>query len=147
MARLVVLEFDDDGEADTLVEDWNRARQEAPRQEDGTLRIVLLTPQQENDVQCKIIGMYKRPTLFCDPSDGHRCRKTNSGWTKGKKWGWWVCGSCHKPSKLWGNNVSAIIGSARNLLLEESQPQPPIDHPIAAEVAQDILTNTGGGVV
>lgn len=142
MARLVVLSFDNDDQAQTLVEDWWEALQSTPANEEGKVRVDLLTPIQENNVQCQIVGVYKKPTLFCNPNDGHRGRKTSGGWTKGKKWGWWVCGTCHKPSLLWGNNINAVLGSARNLLPEITEPekaQPYIEKPIAAEDAQAIL--------
>jgi hypothetical protein len=64
----------------------------------------------------KLVGVFQVPTKFCDPTDGHRGRKTQAGWTRGKKYGWWVCGSCKKPTEAWGKSLNAILSSARNLL-------------------------------
>lgn len=48
----------------------------------------------------EIIAVYRAPTVFCD------CVSVkNRGWTKGQKWGWWVCDICGKPSKLAHNNT------------------------------------------
>lgn len=68
----------------------------------------------------RVIGLFKKPTKFCDPSDGHRGKKTQSGWTRGTKYGWWVCAKCKKPSEGWGNNLSAVLSAARNLLVTEA---------------------------
>ena len=41
----------------------------------------------------EVIAVYKAPTVFCE------CYSVkNRGWTKGKKWGWWVCDQCGKPA-------------------------------------------------
>jgi hypothetical protein len=64
----------------------------------------------------KVIGVFKVPTLYCDNSDGHRGKKTEAGWTRGRKYGWWVCGACKKPTKAWAENLNALLSSARNLL-------------------------------
>lgn len=63
-----------------------------------------------------VIGMFAVPTKYCDPSDGHRGKKTEAGWTRGKKYGWWVCGACKKPTRAWALNLNALMSSARNLL-------------------------------
>lgn len=45
-------------------------------------------------------AVYKKPTLFCDPLDSaHPSNRRVIGFTKGKKWGWWVCAACGKPRK------------------------------------------------
>jgi hypothetical protein len=61
-----------------------------------------------------------KPTMFCDNSDGHRGKKTASGWSKGKRWGLWICARCGKPSMRWGSAYQAVISSAKNLLDEEA---------------------------
>ena len=64
----------------------------------------------------ELTGVFKGPTTFCNNSDGHRGKKTEAGWTRGKKYGWWVCGKCKKPTERWSNNLNAVLSSARNLL-------------------------------
>jgi hypothetical protein len=91
----VVIEVEDDSKLDQLLEE------DIPRLQSGI----------------RTIGLFRVPTKFCDPSDGHRGRKTEAGWTRGKKYGWWVCGSCKKPSKMWGRNLNAVLSSTRNLLV------------------------------
>jgi hypothetical protein len=64
-----------------------------------------------------IAGMFAVPTKFCDDEPaGHRGKKTQAGWTRGKKYGWWVCGSCKKPTKAWGTNLNSLLSSCVNLL-------------------------------
>lgn len=50
----------------------------------------------------KLRGVWRKPSIFCNPSDGHRAgRKTFQGWARSKKYGWWVCSGCGKPTKKW----------------------------------------------
>lgn len=148
MARYVVLYFKDNAQAETLLEDWNDALETSSQDEDGNVRVELLTPEQENNVECNIVGFVAAPTVFCDPTDGHRKKKTQSGWTRGKKYGWWVCGICKKPSLIWGHSYRAVISAARNLrdevLAELKEEEPPKQEltPAGATpyaVAQEIL--------
>jgi hypothetical protein len=96
MAYLVVLSFEDDEQALTLVEDILAYP--------GSK---ILTPALENDVKGKVEAIYKRPTMFCDPTDRstHSGGKMSYSFTKGQKYGWWVCVSCKKPSKLFWESV------------------------------------------
>ncbi|HVI78682.1 MAG TPA: hypothetical protein VM715_11085 [Candidatus Acidoferrum sp.] len=63
-----------------------------------------------------VVGVFKAPTVYCDNTDGHRGKKTEAGWTRGKKYGWWVCGKCKKPTETWSKNLNAVLGAAKNLL-------------------------------
>lgn len=101
--QYVVLQIDSNDVSNRFVEDMLRAPE-------GGMPFV---PQT-----ARIVGQFQGPTNFCDPSDGHRGRKTDAGWTRGKKYGWWVCGSCKKPTRAWGKNLNAVLSSARNLLVE-----------------------------
>jgi hypothetical protein len=58
-------------------------------------------PNSEIFTAAKLRAVWRKPTLFCDSGDGHRGKKTAAGWTRGPKWGWWVCGACGKPTKGW----------------------------------------------
>lgn len=118
MARYVVLAFDSNAQAETLVEDWWNSLQTAPMDEDGKPRVRLLTPVQENDVECHVVGLLAKPTLFCNPEDGHlkSVGKTGRGFTRGMKYGWWVCAICKKPTKGWAAGWKPVVADARNLL-------------------------------
>jgi len=63
-----------------------------------------------------IVAVFQAPTVYCDNTDGHRGKKTEAGWTRGKKYGWWVCGKCKKPTETWSKNLNAVLGAAKNLL-------------------------------
>ena len=83
MAYNILLHFDDEEEALTFVEHI----------EDHASIIV-------RDGQ--VTAIYKAPTMFCE---GHGGKKTALGFTMGMKWGWWVCATCKKPSKLYWQNI------------------------------------------
>lgn len=43
-----------------------------------------------------LVGIFKVPTLFCE--GGHTAKRV-TGFTRGKRYGWYVCAVCKKPSK------------------------------------------------
>lgn len=53
----------------------------------------------------KVEGIYKKPTLFCNIMDPIHGSRRITGFTKGQKWGWWVCAVCKKPRKLAIDNL------------------------------------------
>lgn len=53
----------------------------------------------------KAPAIYKFPTMYHAPFDTHGGKKTEVGWTKGQKYGWWVCGTCRKPSQMYWDSV------------------------------------------
>lgn len=60
----------------------------------------------------EVVGLFRMPTVFCDGcSTGKRVR----GFTKGRRWGWWVCTVCKKPTHAWGTNIRAIVSDGRDL--------------------------------
>lgn len=110
MAVFVLLTFDDEGEAHDFV------------------GLVLNTRTRELDVALysmframSVWGVFKKPTQFCECVGG---RKTASGFTRGLKYGWWVCAKCKKPTARWasGRQWFSVIGS--NLLPKKLRPYP-----------------------
>lgn len=69
----------------------------------------------------EVTALVPAPTLFCQGCKGG---KTQTGWFKGPKYGWWVCAKCGKPSRGWAQNYRAVISSAKNLL-DDVQKEPP----------------------
>jgi hypothetical protein len=57
-------------------------------------------------------GVWKRPTIFCTCDSNDR----KVGFTRGRKYGWWVHAKCGKPSKLWGAGNAWHPALGRNLL-------------------------------
>jgi hypothetical protein len=113
--KFIVLRVEDDSLADALVETLN-AKPSLDLWEKTPADDVTPVP-----VPVDVVGLFKTPTNFCNPSDGHRGKKTDAGWTRGKKYGWWVCGACKKPTEAWGTNLNAVLSSARNLLAPSPQ--------------------------
>lgn len=109
MARLLVLSFKDNEAAEAA----------AKLLADGRTTIL-----NEFEHEAVVEGIYAAPTVFCDPGDGHRGKKTMSGWTRGKKYGWWVCGVCKKPSVMWGGRFECVVAQGRNLLADLLAPDP-----------------------
>lgn len=89
--RIIVIEFEDDADADEFVEAYF----------------------------CKsgeLVGMYQVPTIFCE-CDG----PSKVGWVQGKKRGWWVCPYCKRPSKsAWREDKYKIFGAYGFNQLEEN---------------------------
>ena len=100
MARYVVLYFEDNAEAESLVH-----RHDPLNPQEGELK-----------------ALVPAPTKFCD---GAACilsgSKRGRGWTRGLKFGWWVCSICRKPSRRWGQSYAAVLGAGKNLL-DDSDP-------------------------
>lgn len=105
MAVQVLLSFANDEQAKTFVQDVL-----------NNPDVPILSPVQENEVQVELCGVWKEPTLFCDPLDGHRGKKTEGGYTRGRKYGWWVCGKCGKPSKFAQGSTKWELALGTNLL-------------------------------
>lgn len=95
MAKYVVLEFEDDKDADGLVEGLNA--------------VGYILSASENSSMWKtypnVVGVFKKPTLFCECPP-----QNNPKSVRGQKWGWWLHKDCGKPRK--GN-----VHHPRNLIL------------------------------
>jgi hypothetical protein len=79
LAKYLVLSFEDDADADEAI----RLIQQA-----GCI------PNSGSEPACTVLAVYKKPTKFC------KCTSIKKrGWTRGKKYGWWVCDQCKKPSE------------------------------------------------
>lgn len=104
MAVYVVMSFDEDDDAKRFVKDVIR---------DGGVSIT-----DSDDI---LTGVYvetvvKKATMFCDESDGHRKNRSLSGYTRGKKYGWWCCALCGKPSQKWSESLLDPAAHGTNLL-------------------------------
>jgi len=96
VTKLVILEFEDDKEADKFVEEGN-----------GVWIDMGYTAKAE------VIGVYKYPTVFCE------C-VPQKGSTRGAKFGWWICSNCCKAMQGWHpakNLAPAVKWLSRNLTL------------------------------
>lgn len=102
MAKYVLLNFEDDDAADQFVKDCTDYP-DAP----------ILTPVQENEVKAFVRGVWKKPTKFCDCRGGGM---KNRGFTRGKKFGWWVCTKCKKPTVGWARGEHWFLALGKNLL-------------------------------
>ena len=89
----------------------------------------------------RIKGVFRRPTQFCDPANHRGSNKRVTGFTKGRKFGWWVCSICRKPASAWGRSLNAVLGAANNLLkpcgcAEQSAPTD-----LASELDRDYIAH------
>lgn len=55
-----------------------------------------------DEVHLEVVGVYRRPTLFCERNG---CGRRPTGFTWGKKWGWQICTTCARPAKMYWQNV------------------------------------------
>lgn len=100
MARYVLLSFDSNVEAEQYVRELAGAE----------------SPLSDNS---SIVGVFGKPTQFCDTATHpHATTRRVNGFTRGTRFGWWVCAHCSKPKKAWASNLSAVLSQARNLLDE-----------------------------
>lgn len=96
MAKYVVLSFKDNDDADEYVQE--------------------LTKSFEHSLAAEVVGVFQQPTQFCT------CQGTKgriSAWTKGLKYGWWVCKRCKKPAEATAGPVHQmrmVVGQGTNLL-------------------------------
>jgi hypothetical protein len=84
LAKYLVLSFEDDEDADAVVAE---ILSHAPNQ-------LGISVEPGQFYACTVLAVYKKPTKFC------KCTSIKKrGWTRGKKYGWWVCDQCKKPSE------------------------------------------------
>ena len=100
MAVRVLLEFDDEDMARAFVQGCVRS-------------------SSSSESMMRVHGVYKKPTVFCECVGG---KKTSTAFTRGRKYGWWVCAQCAKPTKKWalGNAWYTTLGA--NLLPRDLRP-------------------------
>lgn len=95
MARYVVLSFPDNDDATAFVEG--------------------------KDHRAEVVGVYAQPTMFCESFGGCSTGRVKP-FTRGTKFGWWVCSGCRKPVKLSAEKLARhIISQGTNLLDVEGQ--------------------------
>jgi hypothetical protein len=104
MAVYVMLTFDNDDEAHKYVKDVLQSKS-------VTIATKSLDPDVE-EIPALVRGVWKKPTIFCTCDSNDR----KVGFTRGKKFGWWVHAKCGKPSKLWGQGNAWHPALGRNLL-------------------------------
>jgi len=97
VARYLLLQFDDDEAADAVV---------ATIQSGGGVAI-------GHDVQgdCIVRAVFKKPTKFCECTNLKK-----RGFTRGQKYGWWVCDQCKRPTQGWARLELAYQVFGKNLL-------------------------------
>ena len=83
MAKYVLVEFDDDEDADAFA--------------------AMVSPSDVASMRVR--GVFKKPTLFCD------CPKPSEKNSRGAKWGWWLCRNpgCGKPQRGMGQSPTNLI--------------------------------------
>lgn len=124
MAIYVMLQFENDAEAEEVVTDLIKT---------GLVTSPGKYPDSSMGMgEVKLRGVWKKPTQFCTCT-----RKKDSSWTRGTKYGWWVCTSCGKPSEEWSKGIMLYNPLGTNLLprelIAEHLPQNPQGKPSVME--------------
>jgi hypothetical protein len=70
-------------------------------------------------IGARLRGAWRLPSKFCNPGDGHRRSGKIQGWSRGKKYGWWVCTDCGKPTEKWGTGGNWDYALGSNLIPQE----------------------------
>lgn len=100
MAKYVLLAFDSDAEADEFAQRFTDDVEERSQ-------AIRVKPY------AMVRGVWKKPTKFCDCTSGNIKQR---GWTRGKKFGWYVCDYCRKPSAAWARGDMWYNSLGVNLL-------------------------------
>lgn len=116
MARYVMLSFDHNDEAEAFIK--------AVQRKDG---VIYSKPLEGAEFQYMplpenvfVRGVWAKPTSFCP---GLSCTG-NKGFTRGQKFGWWVCATCKKPRKGWADGDPWYVALGNNLLpVSEQAPE------------------------
>jgi hypothetical protein len=102
VAKYVLLQFDDDKDADAFV---------GETQQEGLL-VGTRWPR------VLVRAVYKKPTQFC------KCTSEKPGYSRGKKFGWWVHAACGKPREAWARGDHWYDALGNNLLpLSDEAPE------------------------
>jgi hypothetical protein len=104
VAKYVLLQFDNDDQADKFIESVDK--DEVYRDTSGWLE------DAERVHSFFVRGVYKKPTKFCECTGNMK----NRAFTRGTKYGWWVCTKCGKPTPAWARGDHWFLALGRNLL-------------------------------
>ena len=121
MARAVILHFEDNEAAERFVRETSAS---------GGIPIISNDPNLYSEyVYARVEAVVAVPTKWCrcrtvQPvsrsaarRQARKARIEGTGWTRGKKYGWWLCGTCHKPSKpVCTHWYSGMLNGANDLL-------------------------------
>jgi hypothetical protein len=109
VARYVLLSFDDNDDAEVFIANLH----------DVGYLMSVDTRTGVRKLAAAVRGLWAKPTKYCECKGGGR-----SGFTRGKKYGWWVHVNCGKPTKGWvsGDHWAPALGT--NLLpISEDAPE------------------------
>jgi len=117
MARILILSVDNNEEAEDFAK-WLIEGNAPKAWAEGDLPVVPPGTTLE--------AMIARPTVGC--RGPHRVpgkMKPERGWTRTKRFGWWVCGVCKKPSATVVRDfIDNMVGGYNDLLPELSGGEP-----------------------
>jgi hypothetical protein len=99
MAKYVLLQFDHDEEADEFCQRFTEDVEERAK-------------YQRVGIYAYVRGVFKKPTKFCECIGDMKKR----AFTRGRKYGWWVCTKCGKPTPAWARGDHWFLALGRNLL-------------------------------
>lgn len=109
MARLVVLSFEDNAAAEGFVKQIDNLEYLPEGAMGGVSNDY--APIDAGVVE----GVFALPTQFCE--GGHGGGKRSRSWSRGKKYGWWVCTVCMKPANISREKtIRAVVSQGVNLL-------------------------------
>lgn len=96
MARIVVLQFEDNSDADEFIKEHDELMYYPEGSMGGVSNDAVMIYAGE------VVGVFAMPTQFCANSGSGGCstNKRIRAWSRGKKFGWWVCSICKKPSNF-----------------------------------------------
>jgi hypothetical protein len=115
MARVIIISVESNGEAESF------ARWMVDKDKEGYNEDMPVVPPG-----AKIEAMIAKPTVAC--RGPHRVPgklRSQMGWTRTQRFGWWVCSVCKKPSPTVVRDFIRNMCNGHNDLLPELQGLPP----------------------
>lgn len=129
MARVVLVTFPDNRDAERFVREVTHYGGVYTDPDSAIDENWSASPYSEEQVTRKAIveAVVAKPVKYCQCAQeaittGRRRRSGKSrmvGWSRGTRFGWWLCGSCRKPSKAIVTHwITSMLVGANDLLPE-----------------------------
>jgi hypothetical protein len=109
MARLLVINIDDNETAKAVID--------AVMDIQGRPADAYMIGPMLGASGATLEGVFARPTQFCECTDVRGKGRPDAGWSRTKRFGWWVHVKCKKPSKMASSSLQ-VLHDGNNIINE-----------------------------
>lgn len=121
MARAVIVRFANNAEAERFVRTIANDGYVYANPATGPVQYA----EEMTPAECSIAAVVAVPTKACTcnvidtGTRRRRASKRDSGWVRSKRYGWWICSRCNKPSRpMITHFITCMLVGANDLLHE-----------------------------